>query len=125
VEPRGLEPLTPCLQSDGVDLAKPRSGALSVGGEPPLYSADQRALAGQSLLRRLGASSTYGHGWKVELDVAFHVLRRFSAGGGCRAESFGSTASVLCARHFRPALGLEEKKYQDFLSWCGVLQSLK
>src|SRR5512133_4218824 len=41
VEPRGLEPLTPCLQSDGVDLAKPRSGALSVG-EPPLYSAEQR-----------------------------------------------------------------------------------
>jgi hypothetical protein len=31
VEPRGLEPLTPCLQSDGVDLAKRRSGALSVG----------------------------------------------------------------------------------------------
>jgi hypothetical protein len=42
---------------------------------------------------------------EVELDGAFHVLRRFSAGGGCRAESFGSTASVLCARHFWPALG--------------------
>jgi hypothetical protein len=41
VEPRGLEPLTPCLQSDGVDLAKPRSGAVSMG-EPPLYSAEQR-----------------------------------------------------------------------------------
>ena len=31
MEPRGLEPLTPCLQSDGVDLAKRRSRALSAG----------------------------------------------------------------------------------------------
>jgi hypothetical protein len=30
VEPRGLEPLTPCLQSGGVDFAKRRSGALGV-----------------------------------------------------------------------------------------------
>jgi hypothetical protein len=117
VEPRGLEPLTPCLQSDGVDLAKPRSGALSVG-EPPLYSAEQRgqcctlqlywfrSLGGadvgeipsmavdrgrpeptQGRLPRYSARDGIGilvlsaHA-EVELDVAFHVLRRFSAGAG-------------------------------------------
>jgi hypothetical protein len=54
VEPRGLEPLTPCLQSDGVALAKPRSGALSAG-EPPLYSAEQRGHCCTLLLYSLGA----------------------------------------------------------------------
>ena len=118
MEPRGLEPLTPCLQSDGVDLAKPRLRALSVG-ERPLYSAEQRGHCCTLLLYWFARSEvpTWGesvHPWpwietleptqgrlprysardgrdrhsglsalaEVELDVAFHVLRRFSAGAG-------------------------------------------
>src|SRR4249920_534745 len=38
-----------------------------------------------------------------------------SARGGCRTESFGSTARVLCARHFRPALGLKEEEVPGLL----------
>jgi hypothetical protein len=140
----GLEPLTPCLQSDGVDFAKPRSGALSVG-EPSLYSAEQREHCCTLLLywfapsevptwarvhpwpwiedapsRRkgdcpatacvTGSASGFvgsrGGGARCSVPCPAAFQRR----GGCCAESFGSTATVLRARHFRPALGLKEKE---------------
>jgi hypothetical protein len=62
---------------------------------------------------------------EVELDVAFHVLRRFSAGAGA-VQKVLEVPPASCAHDtFGQSWGWKKRKYQDFLSWRGVLQSLQ
>jgi hypothetical protein len=132
------------LRRDGVDLAKPRSGALSVG-EPPLYGAEQRghfctlllywgSLGGadvgespsmavdrgrpeptQGRLPRYSARDGIGilvllaH-LEVELDVAFHVLRRFSTGAGAVQKVWKYRQRFARTTLSAPALELKEKE---------------
>jgi hypothetical protein len=57
---------------------------------------------------------------EVELDVAFHVLRRFSAGAGA-VQKVWKYRQRLARTTLSASLGAErKKKYQDFLSWRGV-----
>jgi hypothetical protein len=56
---------------------------------------------------------------EVELDVAFHVLRRFSAGAGAVQKVWKYRRRLARTTLSGSLWELKEKKYQDFLSWRG------
>jgi hypothetical protein len=140
VEPRGLEPLTPCLQSDGVDLAEPRSGAVSVG-EPSLYSAEQRGRCCTLLLYWFAPSEVPTwervHPWPwiedARADARATAPDRHSGFVGSRGG--GARYSVPCPAAFqrrggcrpRPQLGrpaLVEVSCQSLPGWAGAKKSV-